>query len=79
MCSHWNKKKTLLFTPQIPRSRFVQTLARLSIFELFMTLILYEWLCVEKSGILHKFWEESNKTNILLALETFSFSKTVFG
>ena len=44
MCSHGNKKKTLFFTPQKPQARFLQTLARLSIFELFMTLILHDWM-----------------------------------
>ena len=33
------------------------------------------WLCVEKSGTLHKFWEETNKKNILLTLKTFFLVK----
>ena len=44
MYSGENKKKALFFTLQKLRARFLQTVARLSIFELFMILILYDWM-----------------------------------
>ena len=46
MFSHESRKKTLFFTLQKLRARFLKTLARLSIFELPMTLISYDWMTV---------------------------------